>query len=125
MHDFLMKELVNTDIESELVNIGFDAIYTKKAKDKFRYKTFKIFDITLAQANIIKQTAISVGADCGTHREVITGKQAISSCILGGSYSQLQKISEKLKLQPFGLKFLAEKREENLKEIKEPKTKIM
>ncbi|MGN0031618.1 MAG: dihydropteroate synthase [Candidatus Gastranaerophilaceae bacterium] len=125
MHDFLMKELVNTDIESELVNIGFDAVYAKKAKDKFRYKTFKIFDITVAQANIIKQTALSVGADCGTHREVITGKQAISSCILGGSYSQLKKISEKLKLQPFGLKFLAEKIEENLKDVKEPKTKIM
>ena len=125
MHDFLLKELTNTDMESELINIGFDPVYTKKAKDKFQYKTFKIFDITVAQANIIKQTAISVGADCGTHREVVTGKQAISSCVLGGSYSQLKKISEKLKYQPFGLKFLAEKIEENLKDVQLTKTKIM
>ena len=42
MHDFLLKELSNTNIEQELINIGFDKTYTHKAKDKFEYKNFKI-----------------------------------------------------------------------------------
>lgn len=126
MHDFLLKELHNTNIETELINIGFDKTYTQKAKEKFEYKNFKIFNLTVAQANILKQTALSVGADCGTHREVITGKIETSSCILGGSVSQLLKISQKLKLQPFKLKELGLQLEEILqKSNSTTKTKII
>lgn len=126
MHDFLLKELHNTNIETELINIGFDKTYTQKAKEKFKYKNFKIFNLTVAQANILKQTALSVGADCGTHREVITGKIETSSCILGGSVSQLLKISQKLKLQPFKLKELGLQLEEILqKSNSTTKTKII
>ena len=109
MHDFLVKEIFDTNIENELCEIGFDKTYTQKAKDKFEYKNFKIFDLIPAQANIIKQTAISVGADCGTHREVITGNIEKSDCILGGSIAQLIKIGQKLQYQPFGLKELGTK----------------
>ena len=125
MHDFLLKELTNTDIEKELEIIGFDKSYRHKAKDKFAYKNFKIFDLTVAQANIIKQTALSVGADCATHREVITGKIEKSSCILGGSISQLQKIAQKLQAQPFGLKTLGETIQKKCKTTYPQKTKIM
>lgn len=116
MHDFLFKEIDNTNIETELINIGFDKTYTQKAKEKFEYKNFKIFNLTVAQANILKQTALSVGADCGTHREVITGKIETSSCILGGSISQLFKITQKLKMQPFKLKDLGTQIENILEE---------
>ncbi len=109
MHDFLIKEIQNTNIETELISIGFDKTYTHKAKNKFNYKNLKIFNLTVAQANILKQTALSVGADCGTHREVITGKIGTSNCILGGSLSQLEKIAQKLQHQPFDLKILGDK----------------
>lgn len=125
MHDFLIKEISNSDIEKELVQIGFDKTYTNKAKDKFEYKNFKIFDLNCAQANILKQTALTVGADCGTHREVITGKIEKSCVILGGSISQLQKIGQKLQFQPFGLKHLGEKLQ-TINKLKYPKrTQIM
>lgn len=114
MADFLVKELITNDIERELSQIGFDESYTGIGSEKFRYKNFKIFNLTPEQANIIKQTALSVGADCGTHREVIRGKIDKSDAILGGSFSQLKKIAQKLKHQPFSLKILAEKIEENL-----------
>jgi dihydropteroate synthase len=103
-----MKEIYNSDMEQELINIGFDKSYTHKAKEKFEYKNFKIFGLTPAQANIIKQVALTVGADCGTHREVITGKIDKSSCILGGSIAQLKKIGQKLQFQPFRLKVLGQ-----------------
>ena len=125
MHDFLLKEITNTDIEKELEFIGFDKSYRHKAKNKFEYKNFKIFDLTVAQANIIKQTALSIGADCATHREVITGKIEKSSCILGGSISQLEKIAQKLQAQPFGLKILGEIIQEKCNTTYPQKTKIM
>ena len=108
MTDFIIKELVNSDIQTELKRIGFDEGYCSKASDKFRYKNLKIFNLTPEQANILKQTALTVGADCGTHREVIRGKIEHSDVILGGSYSQLKKIADKLKFQPFSLKKLGE-----------------
>ena len=125
MHDFLLKELSNTDLEKELENIGFDKTYTNKAKDKFQYKNLKIYNLSPAQANIIKQTAISVGADCGTHREVITGKVEVSNCILGGSLSELRKVADKLQYQPFGLKFLGQKMAYLCSSSETSKTKIM
>lgn len=109
MKDFILREIVSKDLEEELLTIGFDSSYRNFAKHKFEYKNIKIFGMTPAQANIIKQTAISVGADCATHREVITGKAELSDVILGGSFSQIKKVAEKLKFQPFSLKDLGEK----------------
>ena len=123
MADFVIKQLVADDLERELSLIGFDEGYKSAAADKFRYKNFKIFSVSVEQANIIKQTALSVGADCGTHREVIRGKAEKSDVILGGSYSQIKKISEKLKHQPFSLKILAEGLENSLSDGK-TKTKL-
>ena len=124
MADFVVKEIITDDIEKELSLIGFDEGYRFVAADKFKYKNFKIYSLTPEQANIIKQTALSVGADCGTHREVIRGNIDKSDVILGGSYSQLKKIAEKLKHQPFSLKILAEKIEGQI-EQKQRKTKLV
>jgi len=113
MNEFILKD-VNTDLQHELEQIGFDKTYRNKAVDKFRYKNLKIFDLTIPQANILKQTAISVGADCAVHRETITAKVEKTDCLLGGSFSQLKKISQKLKKQPFSLSKLADLIEKNL-----------
>lgn len=126
MQDFLFKEIISSNIENELLNVGFDNSYISKAKDKFNYKTFKIFNLTVAQANILKQTALSFGCDCATNRNVITGEIKTSDVILTGSISQLKKISQKLKLQPFSLKNLAKNLDELLnQETPRKKTKIM
>lgn len=111
MHDFVLREIKKTNIENELKKIGFDKSYTHKAKEKFEYKNIKIYSLKPAMANIVKQTSLSVGCDCATHREVITGKIENSDCILGGSVSQIKKVAEKLKFQPFGLKKLGEELE--------------
>ena len=126
MKDFILKEICTVDIVQELGHIGFDSTYTNRGALKFEYKNLKIYSLTPPQANILKQTALSVGADCATHREVITAKTEKSDCILGGSISQLKKIASKLENQPFGLKTLGEK----LKEFAEfkkplPETKIV
>lgn len=124
MQEFILKELVTQNIESELEKIGFDIAYRAKACDKYRYKTLKIFNLTLPQANILKQTALSLGADCGVHREVLTSKVENTDVILGGSYSQIKKICDKLKQQPFSLKNLAAALEQQLGN-KKHKTKLV
>jgi len=124
MDDFILKELTECNITEELKQIGFDEGYRFAASDKFKYKNIKIFNLSPAQANIIKQTALSIGADCATHREVITGNIEVSNVILGGSYSQLKKIAEKLNSQPFKLGKLG-KKITALLEPEERKTKLV
>ena len=124
MADFVLKTIMSSDIEKELYQIGFDEGYRYVASDKFRYKNIKIFNLTSAQANILKQTALSVGADCATHRDVITGKADYSDVILGGSFSQLKKITDKLKKQPFSLSKLSEQINNLIKDEKTTKTKL-
>ena len=126
MHDFLIKEIHNTDMKQELLNIGFDRGYSRFATSKYNYVNLKIFDLSVPQANILKQSALSVGADCATHREVITGKAELTACILGGSLSQIDKIAKKIKGQPFGLKDLSEQLLNFISKKEKPsKTKLM
>lgn len=120
----MIKQLVSKDIEKELAKIGFDSAYRFKASDKYKYKTLKIFGLSPAQANILKQTALICGSDCAVHREVITGNVEKSDAILGGSICELKKIAEKLKHQPFSLSNLADEILDELKETKR-KTKLV
>lgn len=113
MSDFVLKN-VECLIEHELDCIGFDKTYLHNAVEKFKYKNIKIFSLSIPQANILKQTALSVGADCAVHRETITCKIEKTDCLLGGSYSQLRKISQKLRKQPFKLSKLADLIEQNI-----------
>lgn len=98
---------MNSCSAKDLENVGFDKSYSNVACNKYVYKNLKIFGLTLPQANILKQTAISHGADCALHREVITNKIEKTDCILGGSVSQLRKIAKNLLVQPFSLKDLS------------------
>lgn len=125
MNDFILKEIKTDDIEKEIEKIGYDKTYTDCGAQKFRYKNIKVYGLTFSQANILKQTALSVGADCATHRETITAKIDKTDCILGGSLSQLKKVADKLKKQPFGLKKLSGEIDSFLEIKKDNNTKIV
>ena len=125
MQDFLLREIITDNILPEIEAVGFDSSYSNQVCDKFEYRNIKIYSLTIPQANILKQTALSVGADCATHRETITAKIEMTDCILGGSISQIKKIAEKLKFQPFGLKSLGEKIISFIGVEKKAETKIM
>ena len=114
MNKFLLRQVEYNNIQDELATIEFDSSYRDKIAEKFRYKNIKIYNLSLAQANILKQIALIFGADCAINKNVITGKVEKSDVILCGSYSQLVKIAEKLKFQPFKLAILAKEIEEFL-----------
>lgn len=115
MSNFLLRQVEYNNIQEELASIEFDSSYRNKIAEKFRHKNIKIYNLSLAQANILKQTALIFGADCAINRNVITGNIEKSDVILCGSYSQLLKFSEKLKSQPFKLAILAKEIEDFLK----------
>ena len=115
MSNFLLRQVEYNNIQEELASIEFDSSYRNKIAEKFRHKNIKIYNLSLAQANILKQTALIFGADCAINRSVITGNIEKSDVILCGSYSQLLKVAEKLKSQPFKLAILAKEIEDFLK----------
>lgn len=124
MNNFLIKPITNADLEKELEIIGYDKSYRHKMVEKFQYKTLKIYGLSVGQANILKQLALSVGADCGTHKQVIIGKAETSDVIIGGSVDQLKKIAGKLEHQPFSLAQLSIDIQEQLTK-KRSNTKLM
>ena len=125
MHSFLIKEINNTDIAKEIEKVGFEKAHISFVADKYKFKNLKIYNLTHTQANILKQTALSVGCDCATHKDVITANIDNSDVILAGSIKQLRSVAEKLKYQPFRLRELKTDIEKFLNSQKFKKTKIM
>ena len=125
MKNFVIKKLSCLNIEQELKNIGFDKSYLNQGVEKYNYINLKIFDLSLPQANILKQTALTFGADCAVNKNILTAQVKFTDCILGGSLSQLRKIVYKLKFQPFSMKNLSEMILSELNKQKEYSPKIV
>ncbi|WP_333804356.1 dihydropteroate synthase [Sulfurospirillum sp.] len=81
------------------------AILEQKAHLNFIY----IKDLKTPAANILKQDALSIGADLAVPKETITCKTALVDAVLIANDKQLKKLARKEKVQPFGLKAVAEK----------------
>lgn len=123
--DITIKKIVTSDIENELANIGYDSSYAHIGANKFRFINLKLFSLSLPQANILKQTALAFGADCAVHHDVLTANVENTDCILGGSFSQIKKISESIKKQPFSMSLISKKLECFLKSEKNILPKIV
>lgn len=106
--NFYIRKIDSKETSKTIEEIGFDKSYLNKAVAKYAFNRYMICDLTPQQASIIKQTALSLGADAALHREVLTCKIDKSDILLGCTDSQLDKIIDKLKLQPFKLRKLAE-----------------
>ncbi len=125
MKDFTLKTIDNTEILTELENIGFDKSYSNIAQNKYKYLNIKIYDLSIPQANILKQTALSYGCDCAIHKDVLINKIDKTDCILTGSISQIKKIAKSLEYQQFSLNILSERLEEIIRQQQENhKTKL-
>ena len=67
----------------------------------------KINNLTHPVANILKQEMLSLGADVAISKDALTGKPEKTDCLLMGSLSQINRLNQKLKNQPFGLSRLS------------------
>lgn len=116
----IVKKANTGDIEQEIVNVGFDPSYSSKVADKYKYESYKILNLKAHEANILKQLCLSLGFDCAVSRDTITCQCDFTDCIMCATISQLNKLIEKLKLQPFRLKILAEELYQQLNSHIEP-----
>lgn len=85
---------------------------------------FFIKDLKTPAVNILKQDALSIGAELATPSGVITCEKEQYDCLLVGTRKHIEILSKKELAQPFGLKTLARELENFLK-VKEHKLKIM
>ncbi|MGG7073340.1 dihydropteroate synthase [Campylobacter sp. 9BO] len=98
---------VNSDFnaicERIIPSLAGVSLMSKKASLNFIY----ISDIRSPAANILKQDALSVGAELVCHKDTIFGRELNSQALLIGSNAQFEALAKKEKLQDFGLKGLA------------------
>ncbi len=67
----------------------------------------RINNLPIFAANILKQESLSIGADTAVSRDVLTGKKKHTDCLIIGNLAHIQRLSEKLKRQPYGLNKIA------------------
>ena len=96
-------------IKQELRRIGVDKSGIEIMAFKALFRIVKLEKIKTEAANILKQEALSLGADAAVHREVISGKIRQTDCLLMATIEQLKKLCAKLGKQPFGLAEIGKK----------------
>ncbi len=95
------------DAKKVYKNLGCDLSGVTILDKKSRLHTLYIKDIHVGAANILKQDALSIGADLAVPSGVIIAKDKYVDAILIGTTKHFEVLSKKELSQPFGLKNLA------------------
>jgi len=104
----LVEKLSNTiDIKEYLKKLGVDGGGVNILTDKATTHIIHIKDLAVGGANILKQDALSIGADLAVPRGTVVAATPKVDAILIATTSQLKKLAKKELTQPFGLKELA------------------
>lgn len=111
MNDEIFVKNYSDNVVKELENIGFSKEYLYFAKDKYFNYKFKIFNLSAAEANILKQTCLSTGFDAAVNRYAVNCKCESSDAVFNATSEQLRLLIKKLSKQSFRMKDLAEKLE--------------
>ncbi len=105
---------LNNDVNLKKImkKLGVDKTGIEIMKKKHSFYLFYIKNITCAAANILKQDALSIGAELAVPMGVPNCKNKIFDALLLCNKNQLEIISKKELSQPFKLKELAKKLKE-------------
>ncbi len=104
-----------------LSKLGVDGGGVNILASKMQQHIIYISDLHVGAANILKQDALSIGADLAVPRGTVIATTKSVDCILIATQKQLQTLSRKELAQPFGLKELALKLKEFSK-LQKPNT---
>ena len=115
----------NTDMKQELKKLGVDSGGVNILASKAKHFSIYIKDLPVGGANILKQDALSIGADLAVPRGTVIAATPKVDCILIATARELEILSKKELVQPFGLKSLALELQKILKIKKPQKTEIM
>jgi len=113
-----------TDKKAALKALGVESGGIGIMAKKMELLYFFIKDLKTPAANILKQDALSIGADLAVPSGVILCEKTTYDCILIGTRKHMELLSKKELAQPFGLKTLAGELKKFLA-IKSHSTQIM
>ena len=115
----MIVEKLSNDIDAKkyLKSLGVDGGGIDILSSKMKHHIISIKNLPVGGANILKQDALSIGADLAVPRGTVVAKTKTVDCILIATQRQIQKLSKKELAQAFGLRDLADK----LKEISQIK----
>ena len=120
-----VKQLYSTQDAKEYIDaIGVDSGGLSILNDKSRLYVFLIKALHVGAANILKQDALSIGADVAVPRGTIVAQEPYVDVLLFGTRKAIKILSKKELAQPFGLKELALALQRHLSVKKYP-TRIM
>ncbi|MDP3301192.1 MAG: dihydropteroate synthase [Sulfuricurvum sp.] len=95
------------NLKAALKELNVDAGGVSILQDKGKIHLIRIVDLHVGAANILKQDALSIGADLAVPRGTVTALEPKVNAILIANERQLQILAKKEKAQPLGLKALA------------------
>ncbi len=113
-----------SDTKKFYENLGCDKGGIEILSKKSKLHTLYIKDLHVGAANILKQDALSIGADLAVPSGVIVARDKYVDAVLIGTTKHFEVLSRKELAQPFGLKELAKTLKDYVKE-QNYKTKIM
>lgn len=96
------------DAEQELKNYGCGSLGVALMAPKARFYSLKLRRVPLQKAMVIKQEALSQGAEAALPHEAMELQTELVDLLLMGTERQLEKMCSKLKLQPCSLAQLGE-----------------
>ena len=94
----------NANSKSYLKALKVDSGGITILDDKMHTYRLYISDLSVIAANILKQDALSIGADVATPEYTITHKKPFVDVILIANRKQIKALAKKELAQPFGLK---------------------
>jgi len=122
----IMKLSQDSEKEELLERIGSTKLGNKIMLDKMELFYFYIDSLKTPAGNILKQDALSVGAELVVEKDTILCKNEFTDALLIANKKQLKQLIKKMQVQPFGLKTLGMQIELHLKnELKEHDPIIM
>ncbi len=104
----VIKLASDTDKKAILNQIDSTSAGIKIMQDKMQIELFYIQDLRTPAANILKQDALSIGAELAVEKNTILCSSEHTNALLIANKKQLKILSKKEKAQPFGLKSLAQ-----------------
>lgn len=108
------------DVKTRLEKLGVDGGGVSILANKATTHIISIKDLNVGGANILKQDALSIGADLAVPRGTVLARTPKVDALLIATTAQLKTLAKKELAQPFGLKDLAAKLKD-IALVKKPK----
>ena len=121
-----VQKLSNSvDIKKYLKELGVDGSGVDILASKTKQYIISISDLHVGAANILKQDALSIGADLAVPRGTVLASTPSVDAVLIATQRELEVLARKELAQPFGLKNLAKELKKILSVKREEKVQVM